>query len=392
MERYNKLLSIIIPTKNRYECLVPVVKTILKNVVSQNFELIIQDNSDDNKSVVDFFKLNNDNRLKYYYASESLSITGNTTNAIDNTIGKYITFIGDDDLVSPYISHIVELLDIKNIDCLIYNTGYYWWDSVKFANPTSFCNKNILWIPANISMDLIYLDPKTEMDKVLDNGGTHYGSLPRFYHGIVKKSVLEEIKTRTGTYLPGACPDMTFAASISQVIDSYCYINYPVSVFGASKNSGAGWGANKTHYGKIEEMTFLPSGIIDRWDPKLPKIWSGQTTNAQALYEVLKAFKVKKEINYTNFYGSMLANEPILKGYVLPLVRKSAISNFGIYFKVFNRFFKTYLKLLVMNKYLFIRFKTGKFKYVVSEKKSVEDCMVELLKFPVNLSSLKMHV
>ena len=190
---HNLLLSIIIPTKNRYNCLLPVINSILKNVESTNFELIIHDNSDDNISVINYFNNNSDKRLKYFYLNESISIVDNTIKAIEKTSGKYITFIGDDDFISPFICDIVSLLDQKDIDNLIYNTGYYWWENVVFAKPTNFCNKNILWLPNNISTNLELLNSNFELNKVLENGGTHYGMLPRFYHGIVKKSKLVEI-------------------------------------------------------------------------------------------------------------------------------------------------------------------------------------------------------
>ena len=63
------LLSIVIPTKNRYECLIPVISAILSHVESSDFELIVHDNSTSNDSVVDFFREHKDFRLKYFYVS-----------------------------------------------------------------------------------------------------------------------------------------------------------------------------------------------------------------------------------------------------------------------------------------------------------------------------------
>lgn len=372
----NPLLSIIIPTKNRYNSLLPVVNSILKNVNSINFELIIQDNSDDNKSVDYYFRTNNDSRLKYYYFEDGLSIVDNTILAIEHATGKYISFIGDDDFVSPYICDIVAMLEDKDISCLIFNSGYYWWEDVVFSNPTNYCDKNIFWLPKSVSSKLITLNSKKELEKVLKNGGVHYGMLPRFYHGIVKKSKLDEIKKITGTYLPGACPDMAFSVSLSQVIQEYYWINYPVTIFGASNNSGAGWGARKAHFGKIDELPFLPKGIVDRWDPKLPVIWSGHTTNAQAIFEVFNAFDQKHRISYSNFYSSMLANEPMLAKYIFPLIINLPKLELFFYFPFI--FFHDYFKRVFMNFYLNIKFKSGKFDFIVVKKSNIDKCMEEL--------------
>lgn len=113
------LLSIVIPTKDRYECLIPVINTILKHVISSDFELVIHDNSISNDSVLPFFNNHVDSRLKYFYVKDYLSMVDNTLLAINQSKGKYATFIGDDDLVSPFICEITKLLDKKNIDCLI---------------------------------------------------------------------------------------------------------------------------------------------------------------------------------------------------------------------------------------------------------------------------------
>jgi glycosyltransferase involved in cell wall biosynthesis len=369
----NPLFSIIIPTKNRYSSLLPVIDSILRNIDSEDFELVIQDNSDDNNSVQKYFNFNTDSRLKYNYSEEILSIVDNTILAIENAIGKYITFIGDDDFVSPYICKIVSMLEEKDIDCLIYNSGFYWWENVDFANPTSYCDKNVFWIPSNVSTNLVKLNSKIELDKVLKNGGVQYGMLPRFYHGIVKRSKLDEIKKITGTYLPGACPDMAFSISLSQVIQEYYWINYPVTIFGASNNSGAGMGARKAHFGKIEDLPFLPKGIIHRWDPELPLIWSGHTTNAQAIFEVFKAFDQKRRISYSSFYSSMLANEPMLAKYIFPLILKLPKPELFFHFPI--NFLYNYFKLMFMSTYLTIKFKIGKFNFIVIKKSNVADCM-----------------
>ena len=40
------LLSIVIPTKNRYETLIPTLDALLDNIVGSAYEIIVQDNID----------------------------------------------------------------------------------------------------------------------------------------------------------------------------------------------------------------------------------------------------------------------------------------------------------------------------------------------------------
>ncbi len=315
------LISIIIPTKDRYNTLIPVIESI-NSFLTPKIELVIQDNSEDNSLIIGNRLLKNDS-VKYFYKKEPIPISDNTTLAIDNSTGKYIVFIGDDDFVSPKLLSIVENLDENGIECLIYNAGYYWWDSVSFVSNDYYRNNLVLTLPRNISTDMKKLSSSVELKKVLDNGAVGYYYLPRFYHGIVKKDCLMKIKDSTGKYLNGSCPDMAFAVSLSMVMKEYYFMNYPVTIFGASKNSGGGLTANKSHYMKIEDATFLRKDILEKWDAKIPRIWSQKTIYPQTAREVLDSFGRKDlKINYLSFYSSMLVYEPYLKKYLLPLVKK----------------------------------------------------------------------
>jgi len=376
------LLSIIIPTKNRYTTLLPVVNAILKNIKSNNFELIIQDNSDSNKSVLSFFDNieNTDSRIHYYYHGENISISDNTILAIEKILGKYAIFIGDDDIVSPYICEIVEQLNRKDIDCLIFNCGYYWWDSVTFLKETYYHRKKALWIPENINTHLEEKISEKELSFVIKNGGVHLFNLPRFYHGIIKREVLEKIKSSTGTFLVGSCPDISYATSIAFVIDKYYYINYPVTIYGASKNSGGGYSASNKHYGKIENQTFLKKNILEVWDENIPKIWSAHTIYAQTVSEVLTAFKYNGKINYNAFYGSMLVYEPFLIGYIKPTLKLYCNHN---PIKLYSIII-TYIKKIVGKLNRDLLYKEKKFNYEVALADNIDICMNILSKYKFN--------
>lgn len=370
------LLSIIIPTKNRYETLLPVVKAILLNVKSEDFELIIQDNSDSNNSILSFFTNNEDQRLHYFYESKSLSISENTILAIEKIKGKFAIFIGDDDIVSPYICEIASKLDSVNGDGLIYRPAHYWWKSVEFKEPNFYYKKDALWIPKKISSDFILKNAETELDSVLYEGSIGYYSLPRFYHGIIRTSALTKIKEKIGTYLSGSCPDIAFSTSLSLVIDNYYFVNYPVSVFGASRNSGGGLSASNKHFGKIEDQKFLQKGIIDRWDPNIPLIWSECTIYPQTVYEVLKAFNIAKKTNYISFYAAMLSREAHLNKYTKPLIFNYCGKNLKLYLKLLI----IYLKKMGGIYMRIFKLKTKTFGYIVYEVPDMEQVMNTLKK------------
>jgi glycosyltransferase involved in cell wall biosynthesis len=381
MVKYKKLLSIIIPTKNRYECLIPVVSALLKHITSENIEFVIQDNSDDNQEGLLFLETLQDKRVKYFYHRDSLSIQENTIFAIDNARGKYLIFIGDDDLVSPYIFDIVTFIDKKNIECLAFNPAYYWWNTVHFEKENHFHRKNALWLPINQTLEFVERNSQDELEIMLQSGAGIFLRLPKFYHGIVRRDILDQIKFTTGTYLPGSSPDIAFSTALSLVLDKYYYVNFPLSVFGASKNSGGGMTARKQHYGKIEDQKFLPKNILENWNPLIPRIWSEKTIYAQTVTEVLKIFKSNKQFNYITFYATMLAFEPYLLNFLIPAVKSYCRLNFLNYFKLGYFFIKKKLGILHRK----LKFFSKSFDYDVVIAKDVNIVMEKLKDLKISL-------
>lgn len=365
------LLSIIIPTKNRYSTLFKVVKSILDNVNGCNYEIIIQDNSDCNKDALLFIDDLDDYRIKYFFNSEAIPISDNTEHAINNSNGAYMCFIGDDDFVSPQICEITNHLHTKDITCLIYNPGYYWWDSVKFNKESYYHKPKKVWIPNKIDTILRPLISEEELNKTLKKGAVSYYSLPRLYHGIVKREALDRIKEITGVYLTGSCPDIAFAVSLSLVVDNYYYMDYPVTIFGASKNSGGGWTASKKHFGEINKLSFLRPNIQDVWDVNIPKIWSQTTIYPQTTLEVLNKFDVSLKINYISFYATMFVNEP----YLMSFLYKSIFS----YCK-FNPFSYFKLVVLICKKIIGLFLKELKIKYQKLDYQVYDDIEVKDIK------------
>jgi len=370
------LLSIIIPTKNRYKTLFPVIEAILGHIESQDLELIVQDNSDSGQEATVFFQNHPDPRVRYFYQGGELSISENTILAIEKIRGTYAIFIGDDDLVSPYIVEITKKLASIDGDGLIYTPANYWWDSVNFLKENYYYKKKALWIPEKLSSGFVEKKSCDELDFVLKKGAIGYYQMPRFYHGIIKAEALHAIKNRIGTYLSGSCPDIALSTSLAFIVDRYYSIDYPVSVFGASGNSGGGWTANKTHFGKIEDQKFLQKGIIDRWDPNIPLIWSERTIYPQTVFETLKAFNSNKTINYIAFYASMLANERFLYQYWVTKVKAFCKGKPIVFFRIML----TYLKISTGIRLSNVKKRTRSFGYSVIHKQSVFDCMETLAK------------
>ncbi len=361
MNNQEKLLSILIPTKNRYRTLFVVIESILKNVNSSEIEVIIQDNSDDNKEALDFIKSINDSRLVYDYIKDHIPISDNTCKAIENSSGKYLCFIGDDDFVNPNILEFVKILDKKEGKALIYDPGYYWWDSVLFAKTDYYHDNKKMWIPEKTASEFKLMNSELELETAKKKGMLSYYNLPRFYHGIVRKDVLVEFKKMSGSFLIGSCPDISFAVTLSCLVKEYYHVRMPLTIFGACKNSGGGLTASRQHYKKLEEAEFLRKETIFSWNEKIPKIWSQKSIYPQTAYEVLKFFKKDFDINFPAFYGAMLVYEPYLYKFLFKVVFKNFKLNLCSYFL----FLKECLKKLIGLKYHNWKLRNKKLNFVV---------------------------
>lgn len=313
------LLSILIPTKNRYETLVPVVTKIASSIDDARLEIVICDNSPQRGDQVDAL-VATDPRIAYRYFPDDVSIVDNTECGIDMCRGQYICFIGDDDLVSPHIMAITNWLKDRGEDCLVYPPARWWWQSVHFAKETRSQQPGIFWLPKARDGMVRRRNSADELGRVLTRGGVALIDLPRLYHGIVSRRAIGRIRERFGRYVPGASPDMALCVALALTTEQYLSIDYPVTVFGASRNSGGGWTAARQHHGRIEDQKHLPRDILDRWDPRLPRIWSEQIIYPQTIHEVLSRAGVDNTLSIPTLYGSLMAYEPHILRHLLPII------------------------------------------------------------------------
>jgi glycosyltransferase involved in cell wall biosynthesis len=314
------LLSIVIPTKNRYETLLPTLNALLDNIVGTSYEIVVQDNSDNPAAANAYLKKRSDTRLQYAHQPGFISIVENTEKALTRARGTYITFIGDDDLVAPNILDFVQRFSDRELDAVIYPPAYYWWSSIRFVKPTRYHQPGALWYPPVTSTSEKLINTGAELTRVTSQGAVALFDLPRVYHGIVHRRVLETIKARTGFYVNGASPDMALAIAAAYEVSSHIKVDTPLTIYGASKNSGGGWTAAQVHFGKITDQPHLPQYTKDLWSELLPPIWSEHTIYPQTAMEVMRFMGRPDTINYGAFYASMLVNEPHLRTYVLPFV------------------------------------------------------------------------
>lgn len=348
-----KLLSIVVPTKNRTKYMISLIK--LCNLFNRDdFELVVQDNSDTNE-LAKFLDNNRFSFVVYNYDPTPMPVIRNCDLAIKNSNGKYVCFVGDDDLLSKYLIDFVSYMDKNDIETAIFRVAIYSWPGMLYMR-----HKFPNLIIRSFTGKLTYVDVNKMFDSFLKHGATGLSFLPQLYHGVVRRDILDKVYDNTGTYFPGPSPDMAIAVALSYFVKSHVLFDMPLVSSGKSPKSAAGLGAKHMHKGALREMAFLPPDIEQRWDHRIPMIWTGATIYIESALEAIKVLKREKDIerlNFPYFFASFDSFTPEYKNLSSPLKREQNINSVLYYcyrIKIFLKRVKIYL-----NNKLLLHLKTG---------------------------------
>lgn len=307
------LLSIIIPTKNRYRYLKGCLDS-LKSFDSNDVEIVVQDNSDDTTEFEDYMRENAMPNLKYYRQTGKLSQTDNSDLAVGKATGKYCCFIGDDDSLSSWTIQIVRIMEKEGVEACVCNVATYFWDDVVFEGasrpPLSFFRGT-----PNVKV----LKSDKVIKRVMSFGLQDIARLARVYHGIVSKHLLDKVKSVCGSYFPGPSPDMANAISCTSSIDKYIYVNMPLIISGFSYKSAGGMGMRGAHKGSLKASDQLPANVEDGWDVRIPKAWLGYTIWPQSGLCAARAMGITNlpKMNYHAMYAKTYLRYPDYRSTVM---------------------------------------------------------------------------
>jgi glycosyltransferase involved in cell wall biosynthesis len=221
----------VIPTKNRAYYLKYAIKSVLSSP-RQDIELVVSNNfsSDETSKILSEI---NDSRMRVVSPDIALPMASHYEFAISKARGDWITILGDDDAVMPYIFESLDkyILNYSNIDIISSARAYYFWEGCE-----------------NIYGDLVVAYSSKFKDKVRSTKNDLYKALlglrnitdmPQLYTtGIIKKSLYEEIKLKSsGYFYHSIIPDVYSAVAICLARNSYLRIEEPLFWTGTSNKS-----------------------------------------------------------------------------------------------------------------------------------------------------------
>lgn len=132
---------------------------------------------------------------------------------------------------------------------------------------------------------------KADLNAALARALQSTEAMPRCYHGIVRRDLLEQVRDRTGNYFHGSSPDMSGAVAMSCLIDRYCEVDLPLSISGISSGSNSGRSAMNTHKGELSAESQTDSFQSEGWTPGVPRFFAVETVWAHAGLETLQRLR-----------------------------------------------------------------------------------------------------
>lgn len=269
-------LSIVIPTRNRPECAISAIRVAL--AATEHSEVIVADSSDTDKLRSMIASLGDipSSRLRYFVTETTLNVVENFELALEWANGDYVIFIGDDDFVGPYIEEFAIKANIKGIDALVpygkrFGVAYYWPGVKSRYFGDAYSARLFIWSNSGKTDKVITSD---QMIQVQNNVGLGLLYMPRIYHGMVKRSLLKNVKSVYGHIFGGISPDIYSSVLINSIAKNVYFVDFPFCVPGASPVSEAGSGAART-----DRLSFADSPYLQRfknltWDDRIPRFFS----------------------------------------------------------------------------------------------------------------------
>lgn len=298
-------LSIVIPTRNRSDYLIDSVNIVIEHCPGA--QIVVSDNSDTDALRERLAAFIAAGTVVYDHCAELRSVVQNFERAVGLATGDWVMCIGDDDAIGPGLMEVVDWATDNDVEAVVsYGDGFaaaYYWPGVRSKYyGDGYSSKLFIW-PFSGTAKLI--DGVSELQRVSSRLGGNLGALPRVYHGLVSRALLNRIVKRHGHVFGGVSPDIFSAALISANSKRSAFVDFPFVIPGSSARSTAGQGAERSDRAQLRQTEHIARfGDGLQWDARIPEFYSPQTVWA---FSLLKALEELPELAIRPAFGRLYA-------------------------------------------------------------------------------------
>lgn len=344
MNSSQPLLTIVIPTKDRHHCLEYTIEIIL--TCYSNVEIIILDSSIINppSSLLELLK---DSKIKYIKTPITFNGVENFNEGLKYITGDFVSFIGDDDIITTHIGRIVNYLHKNNIDSAIstFPINYNWPGYKSKLNSTKLSGALVI---RDYNSNHLEINLHKEKEKVIKSLVSGPLNLPRIYLGIVSTSLIKKVLTKYGKLFGGVSPDIYSSFLLASEANKCLQFDLPFIIPGAYKTSTSATAAAGKHTSGIKnnDHTGRFPEIDSFWNYNIPFIYTVQTVWSFSLIEAYKKVNNSDVKDYNSLYASLLPNLIEFKNDIIFSFRKCNKEKKASIFKICFYFLKNNLSKL----------------------------------------------
>jgi hypothetical protein len=224
------LITVVIPTRERADTLEYCLRTCVAQE-DERFRILVSDNASDDgtRRVIEKFAAG-DARVEYINPGRRLGMSEHWEFALEHISEGFVSVLGDDDALFPDALPTMRRILTS------------WPETKAISWPYSFYGYPSLFTSAKDHLGLEF----GEGSKVRDSRewlaslaafDVSYFELPMVYYGLVRASVLDEIRARTGRLISSFIPDVYLAVAVACVTESYYRVSRSLSLCGTSHHS-----------------------------------------------------------------------------------------------------------------------------------------------------------
>lgn len=263
------------------------MRTVLQQTFS-DFELIVQDNcsSEETRRAVEAF---DDPRIIYHRSDERLSMHANWEDALNQSSGEYVIFMGDDDGLLPYcLERVAGIVESRHVDLLAWLAHTYYWPNVPDAKRRNHLTLDMRQAPnwgfyfasekrqidrsagKSLPPGMFCLDSRRILHNWLDHSGIHV-YVPT-YHNLVSRRVIDKVRGLAGgPYFFNPLPDFGTLIANLYVADEVYFHAEALSMTGHSGASAGGTHGNLESWTQHLERFIAEAGQTP--EELLPKVF-----------------------------------------------------------------------------------------------------------------------
>lgn len=259
-------ISIAIPTRSRAIYLKNCLESVLiaADAASCPVEIVVLDNAstDNTAEVVKEFT---SDRIVYFRQSKRVSMRQNFEDALSQTSGTHVIFIGDDDGILPNgIRILQEIIAQYQPEIIKWRTLNFIWPNDQTQVPG-----HLELRPRKLSGRIRQMNPSKIRDNFLNGKQRNYRDGGMIYHGCISRKLIDRVcDLSDGTYFWCSSPDVyTSVANILAAQMDIFNIDRPISLGGASPRSNGVSAKNMAQTGNTtdakEVMSFISEAEND---------------------------------------------------------------------------------------------------------------------------------